>query len=69
MPIINGKFYTDEEVEAIRRQSSSEQFERFLVSGVIGFATGSTIVGAVLGGDIIGALVGDLLEGTDDSIF
>lgn len=69
MPYINGTYFTDAQVRAIKQQSTQEQFDKFLISGVIGFATGSSIIGGVLGGDLIGGLVGDLLEGTDDSIF
>lgn len=69
MPVVNGKFYTEEEIAAIKKQSSDEDFEKFLISGVIGFATGSSVVGALLGGSIVGGLLGDLLEGTDDSFF
>lgn len=69
MPIINGKYYSEEEVAAIKRQSSDSDFEKFLISGVIGYATGSSVVGGLLGGDLLGGIVGDLLEGDDDSIF
>lgn len=69
MPVINGKYYSDEEVAAIKRQSSSSDFEKFLVSGVVAFATGSSVVGGLLGGSFLGGLTGDLLEGDDDSIF
>jgi len=34
-----------------------------LISGVIGYATGSAIIGGLLGGDIIGGVIGDALEG------
>lgn len=69
MPIINGKYYTEEEVRAIKLQTSSDDFEKFLVSGIIGAATGSTIVGGLLGGSFLGGFVGDVLEGDDDSWF
>lgn len=68
MPVINGKYYSEEEVAAIKRQSSSSDFEKFLISGVIGAATGSSIIGGILGGSFLGGLTGDLLEGDDDSI-
>lgn len=55
---INGKYYTESELAAIKRQLNNSDFEKFLVSGVIGAVTGSTI---------IGGLLGDTLEGTDDS--
>ena len=69
MPVVNGKYYTQEEYDAIKRQSTDEEFEKFLVSGVVAAVTGSSVVGAVVGGSLLGGLVGDLLEGTDDSIF
>lgn len=69
MPVIKGKYYTEEEVQAIKRQSSSDEFEEFLVSGVIGALTGSAIIGGLLGGSFLGGLVGDALEGDDDSWF
>lgn len=69
MPVINGKYYSEAEIRAIKDRSSSEDFEKFLVSGVIGFATGSSVVGGLLGGSLLGGLVGDMLEGDDDSIF
>jgi hypothetical protein len=67
MPVINSKYYSEEEVQAIKNQSSNEDFEKFLVSGVIGFVTGSSIVGGLLGGSFLGGLLGDFAEGTDDS--
>ena len=69
MPVINGKYYSQEEVNKIKARSSSKEFEEFLVSGVIGFATGSSVVGGLLGGSLLGGLMGDLAEGNDDSIF
>jgi len=69
MPVINGKYYTEEEVRAIKRESSSDDFDKFLISGVIGAVTGSSIVGGLLGGSFLGGLAGDLLEGDDDSWF
>jgi hypothetical protein len=69
MSVINVKYYTEEEVRAIKAQSSEREFEKFLVSGVVAFATGSSVVGGLLGGSFLGGLTGDLLEGDDDSIF
>ena len=69
MPVINGKYYTEEEVQAIKKESSNDDFEKFLISGVIGFATGSSLIGGLLGGSLLGGLAGDLLEGDDDSWF
>lgn len=69
MRVINGKVYTDQEIADIKRKLSDDDFEKFLISGVIGAVTGSSVVGAVLGGSIVGGLLGDIFEGTDDSIF
>jgi hypothetical protein len=33
MPVIQGKYYTEEEVAAIKNQSSSSDFDSFLLSG------------------------------------
>lgn len=66
MPVINGKYYTEEEVRAIKRELSSSEFDKFIISGVIGAATGSALVGGLLGGSLLGGLMGDFLEGTDD---
>lgn len=67
--VINGKYYSDEEVAAIKRQSSSSDFDKFLISGVIGALTGSTIIGGLVGGSFLGGLMGDIFEGDDDSLF
>lgn len=69
MPIINGKHYTEQEISDIKSQTSSSDFDKFLISGVIGAITGSSLIGGILGGDFLGGFVGDLLEGDDDSIF
>lgn len=68
MPYINGKYYSEHEIREIKRELSSSDFEKFLISGLIGAATGSTIIGGLMGGSFLGGLVGDLLEGDDDSI-
>ena len=68
MPYINGKYYTEQEIAEIKANTSDSDFEKFLISGIIGFATGSTIIGGILGGDFVGGLVGDLLGDDDDSI-
>lgn len=67
MPVINGKYYSESEIAAIKRQSSASDFESFLVSGVVGAVTGSTVVGALVGGSLLGGLLGDILEGDEDS--
>jgi len=69
MPFIQGKYYTDREVAEIKAATSSDAFSKFLISGVIGAATGSTIIGGLLGGSFLGGLAGDILEGDDDSWF
>ena len=67
--IIKGKYYSDEEIRAIKQELSAKDFDEFLVSGIIGYATGSTIIGGLLGGSLLGGLLGDALEGDDDSLF
>ena len=69
MPVVNGTYYTDEEIAAIKSKMDSDAFDRFLISGVIGAVTGSSIVGGLLGGSFMGGLLGDLAEGDDDSWF
>lgn len=69
MPYVAGKYYTDREIREIKSQLNEDQFEKFLISGIIGFATGSALVGGLLGGDLLGGFVGDIFEGTDDSWF
>jgi hypothetical protein len=64
---INGTYYTSRELEAIKKAHTDDEFEKFLISGVIGAATGSTIIGGLLGGSFLGGFMGDLLEGDDDS--
>ena len=41
----------------------------FIVSTLIGAATGSSLIGGILGGSFLGGLTGDLLEGDEDSFF
>ena len=67
MPYINGKNYSEREIEEIKSELGREDFKKFIVSGVIGAATGSSVIGGLLGGDFVGGLLGDLLEDGDDS--
>lgn len=70
MPYVNGKFYTQREVDAaekLAKEKGSDDVEKFLVSAAIGAATGSTIIGGIFGGSFTGGLLGDILEGDDDS--
>lgn len=69
MPYVDGKYYSERELEDIKRKLTDDQFEKFLISGVVGAVTGSSVLGAVVGGSLLGGIVGDLLEGTDDSFF
>ncbi len=82
MPYIQGKYFTDAEVNQAMNSLPSYEREEFremireksssgsgLLSAAIGFATGSSVVGGLLGGSFTGGLLGDLAEGTDDSIF
>ena len=67
MPRINGKYYTDREVEEIKQELDEDAFDKFMVSGVIGLATGSALAGGLLGGSLLGGVVGPLLGDDDDS--
>lgn len=69
MPYVNGKYYTESEIERIRERLDSDAFDRFLVSGMIGAVTGSALLGGLFGGSFLGGLLGDSLEGNDDSLF
>lgn len=40
-----------------------DEDDSFLVSAIIGAATGSTIAGGLLGGDFLGSALGDILDG------
>lgn len=64
---INGKWYTEQEIDAIKQRVNERQFEEFLVSGLIGAVTGSAFLGGLLGGSFLGGLLGDFMEGTGDS--
>ena len=46
-----------------RRSNNSSDLSSTLISGAIGYATGSAILGGLVGGDLVGGIVGDLLEG------
>ena len=75
MPIINGKYYSEAEVAAIKRElnvassTSNDKLESLLISGAVGAITGSTIIGGLVGGSFLGGFLGDAVEGTDDSWF
>ncbi len=69
MPVVNGKYYTEAELAAIKRELSDDAFDKFIVSGVIGAVTGSALVGGLLGGSMLGGFIGDSLEGLDDGSF
>ena len=62
MPVINGKYYTEEEVAAIKRQSSDDEFDKFLVSGAVAAVTGSALIGGLVGGSFLGGIVGDMFD-------
>lgn len=66
---IKGTYYTDSDIAKIKKELDGDAFERFLISGVIGAVTGSTIIGGLLGGSLLGGLMGDIFEGGDDSLF
>jgi hypothetical protein len=47
----------------IPEQSKSSDLTDVLLSGAIGYATGSALLGGFLGGSFEGGIAGDLLEG------
>lgn len=63
MPVINGKYFTEDELAAIKRELDSDAFDKFLISGVIGAVTGSALLGGILGGSFLGGLLGDATDG------
>jgi hypothetical protein len=71
MPTINGKYYTQREVEEMERKArrKSSDTDDFVTSVAVGAVTGSAVLGAVVGGSLLGGLLGDALEGTDDNPF
>lgn len=63
---------TSYEVESLREDgcilsgcpvTKTDSSGDFLLSAVIGAATGSALLGGLLGGDLMGGVVGDLLDG------
>ncbi len=40
-----------------------DEDDSFIVSAIIGAATGSALIGGLLGGDLLGGVIGDLLDG------
>ena len=64
---IDGTYYSDEQIDKIKKAVSSDDFDKFLISGVIGAVTGSGLLGGLLGGDLIGGILGDAMTGDDDS--
>ena len=69
MKYINGKYYTDAEIEALIEKNKHSKIDDVLLSAAIGAVTGSAVVGGVIGGSLLGGFLGDVLEGTDDSWF
>ena len=62
---INGRYYTDSEIDKIRKNTSDDEFKEFLTSGLIGYVAGDvflgTLAGGLLGGSFVGGLLGGLL--------
>ena len=52
MPTINGQYYTESEISQIKAKVSEDEFDKFLISGVIGAVTGSALLGGLLGGSL-----------------
>ena len=69
MRYINGKYYTDSELESLIEKNKGGKIDDVLLSAAIGALTGSAVVGGLIGGSLLGGFLGDVLEGTDDSWF
>lgn len=67
MRYINGRDFTDAEIEALIEKNKGAKVDDVLLSAAIGALTGSTVVGGLIGGSFLGGFLGDVLEGTDDS--
>lgn len=57
------RYHHPEEYRKLKRHHEENGSGDFLISAVIGAATGSALLGAVLGGDLLGGIVGDLFSG------
>lgn len=51
------------QIDVKEKTSSGSDLSSTLISGAIGYATGSALLGGFLGGSFEGGIVGDLLEG------
>jgi hypothetical protein len=60
MPYVNGHYYSESDLRSIREKASTDEWESFLLSGVIAGLTGSALLGWALGGDLLGGLLGDI---------
>ena len=67
MKHINGRDFTDAEIEALIEDHKRGDIDDVLLSAAIGAITGSTVAGGLIGGSFLGGFLGDVLEGTDDS--
>jgi outer membrane lipoprotein SlyB len=67
MKYINGKYYTDAEIETLIEKNRDSKIDDVLLSAAIGALTGSAVVGGLIGGSLLGGFLGDVMEGIDDS--
>lgn len=65
MPSIDGKYYTEEEIRLIKNRLSDKEFDEFLISGIVGAVTDSTVLGTLVGGSLLGGALGSLLGDGD----
>ena len=67
MKYINGRDFTDAEIEALIEKHKGGKIDDVLLSAAIGAVTGLAVVGGLIGGSFLGGFLGDVLEGTDGS--
>lgn len=53
MPTIKGTYISERDLEKIKNALDDDAFEKFMISGVLGAVTGSSVIGGLLGGDFL----------------
>jgi hypothetical protein len=57
-----GEVLSEREIQELK---SKGDWDSFLLSGIIAYATDSALLGGLLGGNFVGGVVGDLLNPSD----